>query len=303
MAELIPAAVDVVLICGVLVLIGLLYATHYTFSVVVAALDISILGQRPFHSVAKAIEGTLLDWCNKGINASGKILDKLWNGLAWMLNETVSALETFAADTESALGYLWSTSLPAYVVAKLKPLAASAAAALSSATTTATHLVSEVSRLDQSIKTATAAAVTQAETRATTELGKATAAIDTRIGTLERTLHGDITTGEQGLANEITTVAGDLRDYEQAVPLKQLIALLGTYGGVLALSQLLTAEAGLGRAECRSKVNQLCTTDPLAWSNLLADLTVLEIGLSLRELLPVAREGVTEFGPAVSAAA
>lgn len=101
---------------------------------------------------------------------------------------------------------------------------------------------------------------------------------------------------------------GDLRHYTDAefdrvyrrlgdIPLARLLELLAAFGATAALVDVIANEAGLGRAECRSKVRGICSTDPAAWQQLLAATVPLFAWTSLRELLDLGVELVDAARP------
>lgn len=61
----------------------------------------------------------------------------------------------------------------------------------------------------------------------------------------------------------------DLLNRVEQIPIDELLTGAAAGTAAFALAQVIANEAGLGRAECRAKVKQICATDPRAWEALL----------------------------------
>lgn len=146
---------------------------------------------------------------------------------------------------------------------------------------------------------AAAAVLRELEGEIAAEIALARAAAAGAIAELDRLTGAAI--GE--LEGAVITVGRELHDLEGD------LGALGTAGLIAAIPALATLvhaiadEAGLGRAECRGKVKQICTTDPNAWGNLLAGLVGLGFAFSLRDLVEVARPIVHELADVIGEAA
>ncbi len=84
-------------------------------------------------------------------------------------------------------------------------------------------------------------------------------------------------------------VQGELNTIEQAAGAAGVVGLLASIPALATLVHAIATEAGLSNAECRSKVNQVCGTNPAAWAGLLAGAAFLTGNLSLRDLIVPAR--------------
>jgi hypothetical protein len=112
---------------------------------------------------------------------------------------------------------------------------------------------------------------------------------------------------EREVADLRDRVDADLRwviDQLGKLPLAQLLTQLAALSGTAALLQVITAEAGLDNAECRSKVRQICATDPNAWQALLEvagfaalwaglDVLIAEMQDFAGELLPLVEDALS----------
>lgn len=77
---------------------------------------------------------------------------------------------------------------------------------------------------------------------------------------------GDLTATRDWAAGWIDDLLGRLEE----LPLDELLQGAAAGTAAAALVGVIANEAGLGRAECRAKVRQICATDPRAWEQLLA---------------------------------
>lgn len=76
---------------------------------------------------------------------------------------------------------------------------------------------------------------------------------------------GDVAATRDWAAGWIDDLLARLED----IPLDELLTGAAAGTAAFALAQVIANEAGLGRAECRAKVKQICATDPRAWEALL----------------------------------
>lgn len=105
-------------------------------------------------------------------------------------------------------------------------------------------------------------------------------------------------TGATGAKGEPGLGIGDI-DLPGLGTLTAGAAIAATY----AIVSTLVNEAGLSRAECRSKVKGICGTDPAAWANLLAGLAVLGFAFNLKDLYGVAEGLVGDLSTVIKEAA
>lgn len=297
--------VDLAALCGVLVLIATLVVVGYTFSRLAHAIDVSIFGSHPFHGVAVTIENTIVAGCNVGISALGQVAHDLWVGLTWSFNLTLQSLMSIPRWTHEALNILRHNTIPALFSASLTNINRAINSVKALAEGTASELAKEAVRLDAKIEKYSAAAVTTVEH----ELGSAIHGVETELTaglhairtTIETDIRGAIATAESagtealgklraaedaaigslGRAEDAT--AAKLREFIGEVPLTDIASVVAAVPLVVAAVNVLEAETGLGRAECRAKVKGICSTDPNVWANLLGSLVALELAFNLED--------------------
>lgn len=85
-----------------------------------------------------------------------------------------------------------------------------------------------------------------------------------------------------------------------AVGLAALIAAIPAIGTLL---HAIATESGLENQSCRSKVKDICATDPNQWANLLGGLAAIGIAFNLRELRDVATTLVGDLSAVIKEAA
>lgn len=256
------------------------------------------------------IGGTLKGWVESGINAivhglesllhaNLGVLRDLFHGTAEALRDFVAAPLEFARDAEAALHYLRHVAVPALIGAAVSPLhhaltqaearlhalegasARGASALAHRLDALTTHVARDLERpLDGLL------AHTVPELRATD------AAI---LHAITAVLQPGIATAE----HEAGAALGGLQNLEHRIDAAQLWKLAATLAALLPFVAALETEAGLGRAECRTKVRGICTTDPAAWADLLAGLTAIGVGFSIAELIQLGIEGVGQARPLV----
>lgn len=227
--------------------------------------------------------------------------------------ELLFALSVLLGDSVyQALVYLWKHSLPAYLLAQLKPLVRDVAKAVSGvvaaegdaqkALSRAAHLADVTipaaikTAEGQAAKLATAAkndAIGYADTAVAKLKAAEDAAVAQAVGlavTAEHDAAAAVSKAEAYAGQLVAPVAGDLTALEDYI---KGLGLAGLVAAVPALSALLTqvlADTGLSNAECRSKVKGICGTDPNTWSSLLGLLAAVGIGFDFRELVKVAND-------------
>jgi hypothetical protein len=300
-------AVDLVALCAILLLMGMLIATRNTFNLLAVVLDVSILGARPFHGLAVALENTIIAGCNAGIKALGSVAHDLWAGLLWAVDEMVKAIMAIPNGVHAALNYLWDHAVPTYVKASIAVVNRAVNAVDARVDAFVTELGNEAVRLDALIKSTASSlaqtlrrdisnaidgvraevkadvrsiraeithdintAVAGSEAAGAEALGKLRAAEDAAIGALKRA---------EG------ATAAELRDFIGQVPLTDIAAAIAAVPLLMTAVNILEAETGLGRAECRAKVKNICGTDPSQWASLVEGLVLVGIGFNIEELV------------------
>ncbi len=110
--------------------------------------------------------------------------------------------------------------------------------------------------------------------------------------------------GEAGVIGGIGTETWDeLQKLYGSLDLTKLGGLLATGAVAGSIVNVLARDTGLENAECRSKVKGICGTDPSVWENLLGLLAPLGFGFTLTEMLPIARQAITDLTPIIREAA
>lgn len=141
-------------------------------------------------------------------------------------------------------------------------------------------------------------------------ISAAAEAEQTAVSTAEAYANAAVATAEQSIAagvgvleGGLTTVEDQLKALEQAVGAAGLVALIAALPSLLTLVRAIATEAGLGNAECRNKVKNICSVDPSAWEGLLAGLLPLGFLFTLPELVAVARPLIGDLEPLIRQAA
>lgn len=314
-------AVDLVALCGILLLMGLLAATAYTFSRLASAINVSIFGSHPFAGVAHSIDSVIVAGCNDGIKALGSVAHDLWAGAKWSFNEVVKAIMAIPRGVHDALTYLWKTAMPAYVKASLSLIHTKITALEASVSNVTNELGNDILALDSRIKTT-----------ATATLASATKLIESRIGDVERSVTSELTTIKAAVEQDIktavhgaestgsealsklraaenaaidslnqaeTATAADLRNLTNQIPFTDITAVIAAVPLLKAALNTLESEAGLERPECRAKVKGICGVDPSEWANLLEDIALIGVGLSLRDIFDLVQEGAKIAEPVI----
>lgn len=146
---------------------------------------------------------------------------------------------------------------------------------------------------------AAAAVLAELEGDLAIEIRLARAAAAAAVAELDRLTGAAI--GE--LEGAVITVGRELHEIEGDLGALGTAGLIATIPAIATLVHAIADEAGLGRAECRGKVKQICSTDPNAWSGLLAGLVGLGFVFSLRELAEIANPIVHELADVIGEAA
>lgn len=304
--------VDLVALAAILLLIGLLTAVKYTFVYMSVALDISILGVRPFKSIGNAIESTVIKGCNAGIAALGSVAHDLWAGSQWMLDQLAQAIMAIPNGVHAALDYLWKHAMPAYVKAAIGDAHTAINGLGAKLDFWSTELAHEVTRLDAKITATANATLSTAEGEFTRAVAEVQHLVNGQLTSIRTELLNDLgssvasaeATGasavealrkaEQAAVDAVsdaqTATADELRDLVGNIPLSDLTGIIASIPLLASVVQTLEAESGLENSSCRAKVKGICGTDPLQWAKLLEGLALLGVGLSLEEVFKLAGE-------------
>lgn len=320
MAAVLDAA-DLVLIMAILVLMGLLIATKYTFVYLATILDVGIGPYHPFHHIATAIENTIIGGLNDGIDALGTAVHDLWAGLTWSIGMMIHAIDTLASDIHRALNYLWTTSIHAVIRLYTSPIWDELKVVDNYAKTIAGDLTNDVKRLETDITRSVGAVKETVENDLSDAFRNAEHSIATGLDSLRKDLTAEIHRAETAAESVGAEAVGKLRAAENAaietlgraegstaqelnnfigkVPLTDIIAVIGAVPILRALVNTIAQESGLEKAECRAKVKSICTTDPAVWEGLIAGLLAYEGPKTLRGLIDLGGQTVQEVMPLV----
>lgn len=110
-------------------------------------------------------------------------------------------------------------------------------------------------------------------------------------------------TALDGLRSVAVGTADELYDLEQKIDAAGVIGLVATIPLLATLVHTIATESGLENESCRSKVKQVCETNPNAWADLLGGLAALGFAFSLPELVQVAEPLVDGFASLIREAA
>lgn len=312
MPAAIAAGVDLVALCGVLVLIGMLIAVRSTFAKLADLINVSVFHSHPFASVAKAIENTIVEACNRDIAALGSVAHELWRGLKWSVALIPQMVMAVVNATDSALDYLRHNALPAVIKISLAPLHLAITAAKAAADAVGIDLAKEVGRLDAKIdsfkrdvvglwRQDIASAVKTVEHDLTVGLNHLETTVATDIRQAISTAEGYGTSAldklreaENAAIGSIRSAedktAADLRGLINQLPLTDIASVVAAVPLVVEAVRVLEAETGLGRSECRAKFRGICGTDPSQWTRLLEGLVLIGLAMSIEEMIRAAAE-------------
>lgn len=95
----------------------------------------------------------------------------------------------------------------------------------------------------------------------------------------------------------------ELKDLEGIYGALGTATLIASIPAIATLVHAIAIESGLENQSCRSKVKDVCATDPSQWGNLLAGLAVVGFAFNFRELYKVAEELVGDLAPIIKQAA
>ena len=309
-------AVDIVTLLAVFLLIGMLLAVRNTFSLLAVALDVSIVGLHPFRFLSTALESTIIRGCNAGINALNDVAHAMIEGLVWSFTWMVNAIKTGLNYTGEALDYLRNTAIHAVIKAYLAPIN-KAISDIENGTKAATgELAKEITRIDATIDTKVGAAVTTLERKLGTAVktveGDITSQVDSLRKAVDTEIRSMVTTAEAKGSAAVTALgkaesaaigaigeaedatAQKLRDLIHSLPLTDIASVAAAVPLIAAAVQVLEAETGLSNEQCRSKVKNICSTDPNIWAQILGSLVAIGLTFSLKDIV----ELIVKFGEA-----
>lgn len=257
------------------------------------------------------IGGHLKGWTNGVANAivSGlrgflhvnlRVLHTLFHWSAWSIHELASAGAELAGQTESALHHLRHSALPALVhaaTAELHKALATFRADLHRLEHAATHglgaIAHDLRALEHELRV-------EVERPFKALLKHTIPGLKAADAALEGELHDVVLPGLKEAEAIAKGALGDLKALEAKLNAAGLWGLAGGLAGLAGVVALIEAEAGLGDPACRSKVKGICSTDPLAWANLLLGLSAIGAGFSIEQLIELGAKGVGRAEPYIS---
>lgn len=124
MPVLIEGAVDLTLVAGVLVCIGMLMAIQHTFVPMLSAIanfntHIPGIG-KPFAGIGNRVVNKINNALEAGINASHRVIANLFAGLVWSWEQLSESISIVAQDAEDALAYLVNRKIPSMIAAQIR---------------------------------------------------------------------------------------------------------------------------------------------------------------------------------------
>lgn len=305
-------AIDLATIAACLLCMGLLIAVGYTFTRLADVLNFSVLGIRPLANVASAIEATVIAGCNAGVKALSASVTTLWKGVTWSVDEFRDGIHRFVNATEDALQHFRHSALPAYVTARLATIHKQVAAldaridglastGAKAVTGVEAQVTAKLSALDRTLTKQFNEKLALWENGIEGRINARVAQAQHDFGIGIDRVRSDAQSGLDQLRGAEDAALGALRKAEDAtaeqlreqirnLDQSQLAGLIAAVPALAALVNVITAESGLDRAECRSKVKQICGTDPGAWETLLLGALAIDFALNLEGIVAAGRE-------------
>lgn len=351
-----------------LVAIALLLAVKGLAEALHSALNVGFLGVHPFAHIATALENTLISWLDSALKGVERVMAKFESGLIDSFGMALAIPVLLALGVKAALTYLWNTALPALLSTTVAPIRTLANKALGQIDTLQDTVAANVGKVERyavgqaedaldsarsytekrvssaasALRVEIAAGVAEAESFASTAVGKLRAAEDGAIANAVE-LAGQakaagLAAAAQALeAAELVTgvkvsqaeaiaagalaeaqAAGklaldavrsvavaaedDLATIEGGLGVIGVAGLIASIPMIASLVHTIAAESGLENAECRGKVKGICGTDPSAWESLLSGLAALGFLVSLPELVKLANGVADELVPIIKQA-
>lgn len=304
MAEAIEAGADLVLIAGLLLCIGLLYGAKWIAHGIRSIFDFSLpLIGKPFAWLGNAIAGLIEDGADAGISASDKALASLFSGLIDSLGILIGVPIALALSIKDAFSALWNHYLVPRIRHYLDPVAADASHALAELESIGGSVARNVGAGEAYALGVGAKLLDDATGFATHEVNALRAAVMPTLLALDHYVH-NAEAGAIALPGEIgadfDSLWKGLQDRIRPFNLEELLGA-GLLAGLLV--RVLTQEAGLQDAECRSKVKGICGTNPAQWAKLLEGIGLVVGLVKLDEVVALCRPLVRPAFDLVSQAA
>lgn len=237
MADALEAGYDLGAVALCFVAIALLLAAKGIVATVAKVFDFSIFGVRPLHSVANALENSVVGALDDAIKGVEKAAAHFESGLIDSFGMLIAIPALLALGTKAALEYLWNTAL--------RPTIHSITDTIK---TTATKALNRVDDLTDTVAQNLAEAESFARARAASALETAKAYVDSRIDSIATTLRSDIAAGiakAEGYADEAVSRLRAAEDAAIANAVGVAVAARAA-GEAAASSALATAERDIG---------------------------------------------------------
>lgn len=318
-------AVGLLAICALLVVAGLLATIKWWLRPMLSELG-SLLGQVPLvggklASGVLAVENAVIGTLDAGIQACEGAASDLWHGLELLAKLTGKALAALAGETEAAIRLLRRHTIGALIAVALGPVGLLVEKAVARVQALEKGHGISTAALEADIASARKAAVATAHgytdavaKRLAHGIGNDVAALDHTLRGLItgaktdaeaaasaglKALEGTTTAAEKAIQDAVDAVKGEVAHLPKPTAAEGLAGLIASVAGLSVLTHVIADEAGLGKAECRSKVKAICSTDPSQWAGLLAGLVPLGFALDLKMMARAAEAAAELAGPAV----
>lgn len=286
----------------------LLLLVAYALSVLFTPIIEGVLKQVPFVGgvLANKAKGAL-DWASGKVigyaNTGLHTLVSWFNGLTGAYGDFVDAVNAFIVGLPDQLYHLLHVSVHDVVKSFVNPIRDAANAAQTDATSALSQLsaiddlpLSHFKGIDAGVETALDRLHTLVRN---VDLPHVLDQATTAAGGLFDAAEGDIA----DLRDVVVGDVGALWDFIGRIPLDELIALLTAVPALVGLVELVTTESGLNNEACRSKVKNICSTDPSAWQALLDIAGVALLWGGLAEFVQLTRDFASETLPTIMEAA
>lgn len=205
MADALEAGYDLGALALCFLAIGALLAVKGVVSAVASLFDFTLLGYRPLHGIAVALENGVIGALDDAIKSVEKATAKFESGLIDSFGMAIAIPALLYLGVRAALEYLWSSAL--------KPLIHSIADPIR---TIATGAASKVAALEATVARNLSTAEEYARGRASDAVTTAEAYVEKRISAAETTLRGDIAGALSTAESYASTAVDKLRAAEDA---------------------------------------------------------------------------------------
>lgn len=237
MAGALEAGYDLGALALCFVAIAALLAVKGVVAGVAGILDKSILGYRPFHGIAVALENSVVSALDDAIKGVEKVTARFESGLIDSFGLLIAMPVLLYLGVKAALSYLWSAALVPKIHSIVDPIKALADKASA-----------KVSSLEATVSNNLSSAEAYARARATEAVGTAKAYVESRISAAELVLRGDIAAALAVATAYADTAVSKLRAAEDAAVSSAVgLAAEAKFAGEAAgRAALLAAEAEFG---------------------------------------------------------